>query len=207
VFTRNHANETVLEPFLPSAFEAQGQPTVRPRYLPDGRGVLLFVVRPAATESTVAKEPAAERSVVKVKAPSAAPSEDSAFERFLFAMTSVALEAGNTRVAAALPKLLKQGRLKAATLGKSAERALRKRGYLAAEGDAVTASLIDAAAAWRAVLDGQSSDLGACGAQTLDEWGGALLAALLGESPARADDFKKLLRKSGVLAFGMRAAA
>jgi hypothetical protein len=198
VFTRNHASAPTTEPFSPPAFEPQGQPTVRPRYLPDGRGVLLFVVRPAAPE------PGAPEMH---ELPEAKPREDSGFERFLYAITSVALEAGNTRVAAALPKLLKQGRIKAASLGKSAERALRTRGYIAAEGDAVTPSLLQAASAWRAVLDGQSSDLSACGAQTLDEWGGALLAALLGESPGRADDFKKLLRKSGVLAFGMRAAA
>lgn len=166
--------------------------------------MLLFVVRPE-TSLPVNTQVAAVSA--PIAPPSAAQTEDSAFDRFLYAMTSVALEAGNTRVAAALPKLLKQGRIKAASLGKSAERALRKRGYLEDQGDAVTASWLAAANAWRAVLEGQSSDLGACGAQTLDEWGGALLAALLGESPGRTEDFKKLLRKSGVLAFGMRAAA
>lgn len=206
MFTQNQPSECPenLSP-LPG-FSSENQGLVRPRYLPNGRGVLLFVVRPEP-EVLAAKPLTAAPVAARAADTPGEPAESSAFERFLFAMTNVALEAGNTRVAAALPTLFSKGRLKAATLGKVAERALHSRGYLSPEGGAPSASLLAAATAWQRMLQGESADLGACGAHTLDEWGGALLAALLGESPSRADDFKKLLRKAGVLAFGMRAAA
>jgi hypothetical protein len=63
-----------------------------------------------------------------------------------------------------------------------------------------------AAAAWRAILDGTSDDLSACGGATLDEWASELLARLLGD-PSRAGALRRELRARGVAAFGLVEAA
>lgn len=63
-------------------------------------------------------------------------------------------------------------------------------------------SLRAAAAAWQAILRGESEDFSACGAATLDEWSSTIVAAALGE-PARADSLRRELRRRGVAAFGL----
>jgi hypothetical protein len=122
-------------------------------------------------------------------------------------MVQAALAEGATQVAAELPLILGQGRLRSWALDESAQRALRSRGYLDAEGDAASAAFRSVADAWRSVLDGSSQDLSACGEKTLDEWGSSLLAGLLGRAPQGAEDLRRALRRAGVAAFGMREAA
>jgi hypothetical protein len=63
-------------------------------------------------------------------------------------------------------------------------------------------SLRTAAAAWQAILRGESENFAACGASTLDEWCSMLVAAALGE-PTRADSLRRELRRRGVAAFGL----
>jgi hypothetical protein len=121
-------------------------------------------------------------------------------------MTRTALDAGATRVAAELPNVLADGRLRASMFDADVTRSLVKAGYLAADGGASVA-FVAAATAWRSVLEGSSSDLKDCGDKTLDEWGAALLAALLGRPPSGAEPLRKRLRQDGVAAFGMRDAA
>jgi hypothetical protein len=141
-------------------------------------------------------------------APKAAPPEpENAFQRFLQAMVRAALAEGATQVAAELPLVLGQGRLRPWTFDDSVQRALRARGYLAADGSAASVAFRTVADAWRSVLDGSSQDLSACGDKTLDEWGSSLLAALLGRAPQSAEELRRALRRAGVAAFGMREAA
>ncbi|MGC4090725.1 MAG: hypothetical protein QM756_23205 [Polyangiaceae bacterium] len=102
---------------------------------------------------------------------------------------------------------MRDGRLRASALGADAERALRLRGYLLAEGSAASEAFVATQGAWRDVLSGRSENFAACGASTLDDWATALLSALLGRPATRADELKRALRGRGVAAFGMREAA
>jgi hypothetical protein len=60
--------------------------------------------------------------------------------------------------------------------------------------------------AWQDILRERSEDFAACGATTLDEWACDLVARVLG-GPVRADAIRRELRKHGVAAFGLLAAA
>jgi hypothetical protein len=60
--------------------------------------------------------------------------------------------------------------------------------------------------AWQDILRETSDDFSACGAATLDEWGAELVARTLGGS-TRPDVIRRELRKRGVAAFGLVAAA
>lgn len=136
-----------------------------------------------------------------------ASSPASPFQRFLAAMVRTALAQGATHVAAELPAVLGEGRIRACVLEPGAQRALQARGYLAADGAGASATFARAAQAWRSVLEGGGGDLSACGDKTLDEWGSALLASLLGRAPQAAEELRRALRGCGVAAFGMREAA
>jgi len=81
-------------------------------------------------------------------------------------------------------------------------RVLLGRERIAADAPAEHTSIRTAAAAWQAILRGESEDFSACGASTLDEWSSMLVAAALGE-PARADILRRELRRRGVAAFGL----
>jgi hypothetical protein len=58
------------------------------------------------------------------------------------------------------------------------------------------------AAAWQAVLRGESEDFGACGGGALDEWSALVVASALGEA-AKTDGLRRELRRRGVAAFGL----
>jgi len=146
-------------------------------------------------------------SAVSSVTPAAPPEPENAFQRFLQAMVRAALAEGATQVAAELPLILGQGRLRPWIFDESAQRALRSRGFLAADGEAASVAFRTVADAWRSVLDGSSQDLSACGDKTLDEWGSSLLASLLGRAPQGAEELRRALRRAGVAAFGMREAA
>lgn len=60
--------------------------------------------------------------------------------------------------------------------------------------------------AWQDILRERSEDFAACGATTLDEWACDLIARVLG-GPVRPDAIRRELRKHGVAAFGLLAAA
>jgi hypothetical protein len=60
--------------------------------------------------------------------------------------------------------------------------------------------------AWQDILREKSEDFSGCGAATLDEWGADLVARTLGSSQ-RSDAIRRELRKRGVAAFGLVAAA
>ena len=58
------------------------------------------------------------------------------------------------------------------------------------------------AAAWQAILRGESEDFSVAGTSTLDEWSACVVARALGE-PARAEKLRRELRRRGVAAFGV----
>jgi hypothetical protein len=116
----------------------------------------------------------------------------SAFDSFVEALVAVLLSGGATRAAAALPALLRSGRIEEALADVPLLRSAELRTTLEA---------------WRAVLAGTSSDLSTCGASTLDRWAAELLAVVLGAPAARVEDLRRDLRRRGVAAFGMLDAA
>jgi hypothetical protein len=183
--------------------------SVSGRPQPQTRGELMRPKVSGAALPSTASEPLKARPLVRVKSlrqpPDASPATP--FDRFVAAMVRVALAASATHVAAELPAILRDGRLRPAALGSQAEQALAARGYLGPERSGASASFITTQAAWRDALSGSSGDLAACGATTLDEWGAALLAALLAHPASRADELKRALRVHGVAAFGVREAA
>jgi hypothetical protein len=135
------------------------------------------------------------------------PAQTGPFERFLSAMVEVALSRGATHVAAELPFILREGRLRPSALGASVTRALASRGYLDGAGGAASEAFRATQGAWLRALDGTSLDLSGCGAATLDQWGAQLLAVLLNGSSSGAEELRRGLRQRGVAAFGMRDAA
>jgi hypothetical protein len=165
--------------------------------LPDESGFVLGVEPDA---------PGADAAVEAPRAP-VVPAAEDAHRAFVKALVGVALGAGATRAAAILPALLDgasavQGlsaelteTLFAARVLERVEDSIRPREAFAAIADA-----------WRRVLREETNDLSGCGASTLDEWGADLLTAL-GVGGEKKVDVKRELRKRGVLAFGMRAAA
>jgi hypothetical protein len=118
--------------------------------------------------------------------PEPAPVPPDPFARLVQALSDVALNLGATRVAAVLPSLFTGG---------GADIAPRAR------------ELIEVGTAWRDVLCGTTSDLSACGARMLDEWGAELLNELLGRPASAARELRQRLRERGVAAFGFRDAA
>lgn len=81
-------------------------------------------------------------------------------------------------------------------------RVLLGRERIGADAPAEHSAMRTAAAAWSAILRGESEDFSACGASTLDEWSSTLIGAALGE-PGRADSLRRELRRRGVAAFGL----
>jgi hypothetical protein len=134
-----------------------------------------------------------------------APQAVDSFSDFVRAMVRVALTQNGSRAAAVLPGLLEHCTLASSALPEDTWRILEKRGI--AQGHTLTLDFVATATAWRDVLRGESSDLGACGQNTLDRWAAELLAALLSVPTQRAEDLRRDLRRSGVAAFGMLAAA
>lgn len=59
---------------------------------------------------------------------------------------------------------------------------------------------------WRAVLRGESDDLGPCGACSLDEWTAGVLARLC-QKASKVQVFRRELRSRGIAAFGLVDAA
>lgn len=137
---------------------------------------------PAPARPSVVK--ATPRAVAVKPAP--APVAPDPFARLVQALSDVALHMGATRVAATLPGLFAGG---------ATDLAPRAR------------ELVAVGAAWRDVLCGTTSDLSACGAHMLDEWGAELLNALLGGPSGATRELRQKLRERGVAAFGFRDAA
>ncbi len=134
--------------------------------------------------------------------------EDDPFATFVATLIDVAVEAGCEKAAAILPALLDEGRVMPGVLPSSVTDALVSNGLLVATaaGHVGGEAFRHTAAAWRAILRGDSEDFSACGTRMLDEWAADLLAGLVA-APARTERLRRELRTRGVAAFGLVLAA
>ena len=130
----------------------------------------------------------------------------SAFAHFESALAATLMAHGASRSAALLPRLLRLESLPADGLTKDVQLTLQSRGYLDGH-TRYSQKFRDLCGAWSAVLTGSSQDFAACGTTTLDRFGADLLAALLAVPATRADELRRQLRKAGIAAFGVLAAA
>lgn len=130
------------------------------------------------------------------------------FERFVGSVVQVALKRGETRAAAQLKRFLETGELALAELPEASRNVLVERGYVVDDGGSLRTApvLRTVLSSWRRTLSGEDSELDASRDETLDQWASALLGAWLGCDPESLPTLRRALRKSGVLAFGMRAA-
>ncbi len=123
------------------------------------------------------------------------PPLDDPFQQLVALLADLAIDAGDTVLAEALPRLLLEGEVP-----READETTRRglTTWLHEEGGTVRA--------WRAILRGEGEDYSACGAATLDEWASSVVARLLG-APERAPTFRRDLRSRGVAAYGLCDAA
>lgn len=129
------------------------------------------------------------------------------FRQFVSTLGQVVLEAGAVKAAALLPSLLEAGHVDGGLVEEAIGAALVEAGVAEPHGTGlrVTEAFSATAAAWKSVLRGESEDLSACGSSTLDGWAAELLEALVGRGHGK--DLRRALRRRGVAAFGMLAAA
>lgn len=174
-------------------------------------GVTVAVADPQLSITSVLAEapPPATAPELEQPAPSEAaaePAEPAAFAQFEAALSGLLMSHGASRSAALLPRFLRLSPLPAEVLAKDVQLTLQSRGYL--DGHArYTAKYRELCHAWCAILRGDSQDFGACGTTTLDRFGADLLSALLALPATRADELRRELRKAGIAAFGVLAAA
>jgi hypothetical protein len=130
------------------------------------------------------------------------------FERFVTSLVSVVMKRGETRAAAQLKCFLETRELVGSDLGDASKRILVDRGFMVDEGATLrpTAAFATVLCSWRSTLSGEDAELDATGDETLDQWASSLLGAWLGCEEDHLPTLRRALRKSGVLAFGMRAA-
>jgi hypothetical protein len=134
--------------------------------------------------------------------------ETDPFEAFVRMLVEVAMEAACDKVAAILPALLDEGRVVPGVLPEPVTEALLAKGILARTDAGLEGGegIRKTAAAWRAILRGDSEDFSSCGPRMLDEWAADLLACLA-LAPARTEGLRQKLRTRGVAAFGLVLAA
>ncbi len=134
--------------------------------------------------------------------------DDDPFATFIRTLVEVATDAGCEKAAAILPALLDGGRVVPGVLPQAVSDALLGSGVLArTDGGLVGGeSFRKTAAAWRAILRGDSEDFSSCGTRMLDEWAADLVACLVA-APAKTERLRRELRTRGIAAFGLVLAA
>jgi hypothetical protein len=135
-------------------------------------------------------------------------SEADPFFTFVQTLVDVAVEAGCEKAAAILPALLENGVVMPGVLPNAAVEALVSNGVLMrTEAGLVGGEAFQkTAAAWRAIMRGDSEDFSSCGPRMLDEWAADLVAGLMA-SPTKSEGLRRQLRTRGVAAFGLVLAA
>ncbi|HEY3496919.1 MAG TPA: hypothetical protein VGK73_19605 [Polyangiaceae bacterium] len=169
-------------------------------------------IEEVAVEEAAVEEAAVEEAAIEALIPGEAELEPerrakSPFEQFVESLSRVALERGATRAAAVLPTLFGLERASLETLDSTVLESLRARGIVQRGGTHPTAEFAALCGAWRDVLEGTAGDLARCGTTTLDVWAAGVLGALLNAPRERTDDLRRELRKRGIAAFGLLAAA
>jgi hypothetical protein len=193
---------------------AKPLPTLRLRPSERARARLLQPSWAASPEAppesgyALREEPAyvPETKHVELDAPEPPP-PPTAFEAFVIAVVRVAMEEGASRVASLLPSLLGLTAFEALPEGHPSRESLENQGILAAGSGRLAPSFSRLAAGWWGLLEGASNDLSALGNSTLDGFGAELLAALVPGATGGRERLRRSLRKHGVAAFGMLAAA
>ena len=169
-------------------------------------GELTVTVHAVAPEVVAAPELVVVPQMLEEPAAAVAAETPPAFAYFEAALVSALMAQGASRSAALVPRLLRLEPLPAEALAKDVQLTLQSRGYL--DGNArYSQKYRELWGAWSAILQGASADFAACGTTTLDRFGAELLAALLAVPATRADELRRALRKSGIAAFGVLAAA
>jgi hypothetical protein len=152
---------------------------------------------------------AAESQIATVAASSEATDvvSTSVYDSFVAALSAVLLQRGATRGAAVIGTLLDGSRVEASALGETLVQQLCSAGIGEQRGEQfwVDGGFAQVACGWKALLSDESADFSSC-AETLDDWATRVVGALL-PSPVPAKDIRKELRRKGVAAFGMLAAA
>jgi hypothetical protein len=157
-------------------------------------------------EAELELEPAPVADREPESALAASPPDSPAFVHFERALTGALLAQGATRSAALVSRLLRLEPLPADDAAKDVRVSLQSRGYLDDNGR-YSPKYRELCGAWSALLQGASQDFSACGTTTLDRFGADLLAALLAVPASRAEELRRELRKAGIAAFGVLAAA
>jgi hypothetical protein len=129
------------------------------------------------------------------------------YESFVAALSAVLLQRGATRGAAVIGSLLEGVRLETSALGETLVQQLTQAGIGEPRGELflIDPEFARAASSWKTLLSAESEDFSSC-AETLDDWATRLVSALL-PNPAPVKDVRRELRRKGVAAFGMLAAA
>lgn len=186
-------------------------PTLRLRPSERGRARLLQPSWVAAPEVAPESGPAiVEASVHESETNPSVPEPPVAstpFEAFVIAMVRVAMAEGASRAASLLPSLLGTTAFEALPSGHPLRESLVKQGILSGATGRLAPAFSRLAAAWWGLLEGAPGDVTALGNSTLDGFGAELLAALVPGATGGRERLRRALRKHGVAAFGMLAAA
>ncbi len=131
----------------------------------------------------------------------------SVYETFVGALSAVLLQRGATRGAAVIGSLLEGTRVDVDALGETLVQQLSSAGIGEQRGEQflVDSGFAQTATGWKTLLSAESEDFSSC-AETLDDWATRVVGALL-PNPVPAKEIRKELRRKGVAAFGMLAAA
>lgn len=156
----------------------------------------------AAVPAAITSAPA----VASVAQPTSSE-EASVYETFVGALSAVLLQRGATRGAAVVGSLLEGERVDVDALGETLVQQLSSAGIGEQRGEQflVDTGFAQTATGWKSLLSAESEDFSSC-AETLDDWATRVVAALL-PNAAPAKEIRKELRRKGVAAFGMLAAA
>ncbi len=184
-------------------------------------GAVFLPLTPTGRARAILRAESAPDSAPRVEAPAPEPVIESGvqprleevepvsdgFHELAQLLERVTVEHGAADSAGVLTTLLSGGTIDASALPPGTAHALVDHGIVVSgeSGLIPSESFARTAGAWRAVLSGQSDDLSACEA-TLDNWC-AELVSILCKTPGRAPEIRRELRRFGVAAFGLLAAA
>jgi hypothetical protein len=151
-------------------------------------------------------EPVQEHAPVEPEPPTAGPEGDP-FPQLIGLLSDVVRESAGGALAPVVAKVLGAERVDDDVPAATAE-ALIAGGILerAPRGLVRTEAFTQVAVAWSRVLRGESDDIAACGPRMLDEWSADVVARIAG-APGKTEQLRRELRRRGVAAFGLLAAA
>jgi hypothetical protein len=206
-------HETLMTPGPPATEATPAkETTLATETMPVATATLEAPAEPVVQAEAVEEETAEDIEIVEELEPLdlelGTHADDDPFATFIQTLVEVASDAGCERAAAILPALLDEGRVMPGVLPTSVTDALLASGMLALTDSGLVGgeAFRKTAAAWRAILRGDSEDFSSCGPRMLDEWAADLVACLVA-APAKTERLRRELRTRGVAAFGLVLAA